>query len=112
MMTINEDIELGTTRISPEAIETITKIAIMEIDGVSSINTSFFGRSKEATQGIKIKLGEKDVTIDVSINIKYGYSIPVIADQIQTKVKETIEGMVGLEVLEVNIFFSNIDFDK
>ncbi len=107
-----DDKEFGTIRISPEAIETITKIAIMEIDGVSNINTSFFGKNKEATQGVKVELGEKDVTIDVSVNIKYGYLIPDIADLIQTKVKDTIEGMTGIEVLAVNIFFSNIEFDK
>lgn len=111
-MTDYEYKELGTISISPEAIETITKIAIMEIEGVSDINTSFFGRSKEATQGIKVTLEDENATIDVSVNIKYGYSIPDIADRIQSKVKESIEGMTGIEVLAVNIYFSNIDFDK
>lgn len=103
-----DDDSIGTTRISPQAIETIAKISILEIEGVAGINTSFFGRNKEATQGIKVKLGENDVIVDVSINIKYGYLIPDLATKIQENVKESIESMVGLDVLEVNVYFSNI----
>lgn len=106
-----EDENTGTTRISPQAIETIAKISILEIEGVVGINSSFFGRNKEATQGIKVKLGDTDVSIDVSVNIKYGYLIPDLANKIQENVKESIESMVGLEVLEVNVYFSNIVLD-
>ncbi|MGD9678020.1 MAG: Asp23/Gls24 family envelope stress response protein [Vulcanibacillus sp.] len=104
---IDED-NFGTVRISPQAIETIAKISILEIDGITGINTSFFGRNKDTGKGIKVKISEKDVILDVSLNIKYGYSIPDLANQIQVNVKEYIESMVGLEVLEVNVYFSNI----
>ncbi len=111
-MTSYEERDLGTIKIAPEALETITKIAVLEVEGVSDISTSFFGRGKEATQGIKITFEDEDATIDLSVNIKYGYSLPKIADEIQTKVKDSVEHMTGVNIVAVNVFFSNIEVSK
>jgi len=111
-MTNYDNKELGSIRIAPEALQTIAKLAVMEVEGVTDINTSFFGRGKEATQGIKVTLDEEEVTIDLSINIKYGYSLPKIANAVQSKVKESIEQMAGVKVVAVNVFFSNIELSK
>lgn len=111
-MTSYEKKNLGTIKIAPEALETITEIAVLEVEGVSEISTSFFGKGKEATQGIKITLEDEDATIDLSVNIKYGFSLPKIADDIQTKVKESVEHMTGVNVEAVNVFFSNIEVNK
>jgi uncharacterized alkaline shock family protein YloU len=112
MVTSYEEKDLGTIKIAPEALETIAKIAVMEVDGVTDISTSFFGKGKEATQGIKISIEGDDVTVDLSVNIRYGFSLPKIADEIQIRVKDSLEQMTGVNVVAVNVFFSNIEIKK
>lgn len=40
---------------------------------------------------------------DITLIVKYGYSIPAISQKVQDKVKSTIESMTGLNVTDVNI---------
>ena len=42
------------------------------------------------------------------MNISYGYEIPKICQQVQDKVKNAIENMVGLEVISVDIKIASV----
>ena len=47
--------------------------------------------------------------VDLSLNMKYGYSIPAVSEKVQDKVKTAIENMTGLMVLEVNIKIAGVN---
>ena len=49
------------------------------------------------------------VTVDVALNIAYGYAIPDISAKVQEKVKTAIETMTGLEVNAVNVRIASVD---
>ncbi|MGB4140454.1 MAG: Asp23/Gls24 family envelope stress response protein, partial [Limnochordia bacterium] len=46
------------------------------------------------------------------IIVNYGISIPEVARNIQNNVKQAIEGMTGLDVVEVNIHVLGVHFPQ
>ena len=58
---------------------------------------------KSLAKGVKVEVNGKNVKADITLIVKYGYSIPAISQKVQDKVKSTIESMTGLNVTDVNI---------
>ena len=56
-----------------------------------------------------VTVTEDHVVVDLSLNMKYGYSIPAVSEKVQDKVKTAIENMTGLMVLEVNIKIAGVN---
>jgi len=105
-------------RISDEVIATIAGIAASEVKGVASLSggiadgiASMLGR-KNLGKGVKVEMGEKEVVIDLSIIVEYGSRIHIVAKDIQNKVREVVEDMTGLTVVEVNVSVLGVNIDK
>lgn len=110
-----EENNLGKIQIAPQVVEVIAKHATIETEGVTTLSgnleiTDFLGMGKTSTKGVKVELGTKEVIVDISIVIKAGYNIPQLAEKIQENVKNAIETMTHLEVVEVNIHINGIEF--
>ena len=110
--------DLGTVRINNEVVAVIAGMAATEIPGVTCMNegivggiTEIFGK-KGADKGVKVEIGEKEVTITLAIVVKYGVQIPEVALQIQQNVKKQVEKMSGLSISKVNINVGGIHFPK
>ncbi|HBC92160.1 MAG TPA: Asp23/Gls24 family envelope stress response protein, partial [Pelotomaculum sp.] len=58
----------------------------------------------------KAEVGEKEATIDIFVIVEYGAPIKDVAYQIQAKVKNAVENMTGLRVLEVNVNVQGVSF--
>ena len=111
---IKED-NLGEVNIADEVVTIIAGLAATEIDGVSSMAgnitnelVSRLGRQNLA-KGVKVDVVDGSVTVDVALNIAYGYAIPDISAKVQEKVKTAIETMTGLEVNAVNVRIASVD---
>ena len=52
------------------------------------------------------------VSVDLSLNMKYGYSIPAVSEKVQEKVKTAIENMTGLSVMDVNIKIAGVSLEE
>ena len=59
-------------------------------------------------QVIKVEVNEDKVSVDLSLNVSYNYNIPEVSAKVQEKVKNAIENMTGLTVLEVNIKIASV----
>nr|WP_301553580.1 Asp23/Gls24 family envelope stress response protein [Desulfuribacillus alkaliarsenatis] len=110
--------ELGNIQIAPEVIEIIAGLATVEIPGVAGMSggvaggiAELLGR-KNLSKGVKVEVGQKETAVDVSIIVKYGSSIPEVANAIQDNVKREIENMTGLYVVEVNVHVQGVDFKQ
>ena len=57
---------------------------------------------KNLSKGVKVEVSEEHVSVDLSLNMKYGYSLPAVSEKVQERVRTAIETMTGLTVLEVN----------
>ena len=110
--------ENGKIVFANDVIATIASLAVVDVDGVHSMGgnvisglSSMFGK-KNYTKGIKIEVAEKTVKIDVSIIVKYGYKVQEVCKEIQAAVKNAVETMTGLNVLEVNTYVQSVEFEK
>lgn len=114
----NEDeISVGgndTIKISNEAVATYAGIAVSEVSGVYGMSGGFAGITealsgkKNLAKGIKVDIDGKNAKIDVNIIVEYGARIPDVAFEIQTRVKNSVENMTGLKVLEVNVHVQGV----
>ncbi len=109
----NEHIEkkeaLGEVRIASDVVATIAGLAANEVEGVYSmsgnITNEIIGKlgGKNITKGVKVLMEGNLVRVDMSLNMKYGHSIPKVVAQVQERVSQQIETMTGLHVPEVNV---------
>jgi uncharacterized alkaline shock family protein YloU len=67
---------------------------------------------KNLSKGVKVDVTEEHVSVDLALNIKYGYSIPATSEKVQDKVKSAIENMTGLTVLDVNIKVAGVNVSE
>ena len=119
MTTIAADYEktdMGSIQIAPEVIEVIAGLATIEIQGVAGMSGGFAGGiaellgRKNLSKGVKVEVGQRQAAVDVSIIIDYGFKIPEVAHEIQRNVKQAIESMTGLDVVEVNVHIHDVHF--
>jgi len=59
-------------------------------------------------QGVGVEVGEKEAAIDLDIVVDYGVSIAELGRSIQRNVKQSVERMTGLHVVEVNIAVDDV----
>jgi uncharacterized alkaline shock family protein YloU len=60
------------------------------------------------SQGVGVEVGETQAAIDLDIVVEYGASIVDLGRSIQRNVKQSVERMTGLEVVEVNVAVDDV----
>ena len=109
---------MGEVRIADEVVAIIAGLAATEVDGVDSmagnITNELVGKlgMKNLSKGVKVDVTEEHVSVDLSLNIKYGYNIPDVSERVQDRVKSAIENMTGLAVLDVNIRIAGVNINE
>lgn len=114
-VTLREEGEFGQVQIADEVVLIIAGLAATEVKGISSmagnITEDMISRlgKKNLSKGVKVDILDGVVSVDVAVNMDYGYSIPDTCKKVQEKVKTAIESMTGLEVSEVNVHVASVD---
>lgn len=112
---VYENDTIGEVRIADEVVAIIAGLAATEVDGVDSmagnITNELVGKlgMKILSKGVKVDVTEEHVSVDLSLNIKYGYNIPEVSERVQERVKSAIENMTGLTVLDVNMKIAGVN---
>ena len=107
--------KLGEVQIADEVVAIIAGLAATEVEGVASMAGNITNElisklgMKNLSKGVKVDVTEEHVSVDLSLNIKYGYNIPEVSEKVQEKVKSAIENMTGLTVLDVNIKIAGVN---
>lgn len=110
--------KIGEVQIADEVVAIIAGLAATEVEGVDSmagnITNELVGKlgMKNLSKGVKVEVTEDHVSVDLSLNMKYGYSIPKVSEKVQDKVKTAIENMTGLTVLEVNVRIAGVSLEE
>ena len=111
---IKED-NLGEVHVADEVVAIIAGLAATEVEGVASMAGNITNElvsklgMKNLSKGVKVEVAEKTVSVEVALNISYGYSIPEVSEKVQEKVKSAIETMTGLSVAIVNVRIATVD---
>ena len=107
---------LGTIRIANEVVAVIAGLAATEIDGVAGMSGGIAGGIAEMlgrrnlARGVKVEVGEREAAIDLFVIVEFGVRIPEVALRVQENVKQAIESMTGLAVIEVNVHVQGVSF--
>ncbi|MDO4488112.1 MAG: Asp23/Gls24 family envelope stress response protein [Eubacteriales bacterium] len=107
----------SSVKISVDAIAAIAGLAATDIDGVKSMAGNLTSEVisklgyKNLSKGVEVKLDDKNVEVDLSLNLGYGVNIPVVSEKVREKVKAQIEDMTGLNVTGVNVHIQGIELE-
>jgi uncharacterized alkaline shock family protein YloU len=113
----------GSVNIDQSVVQKIAGIACREISGVHAMGASAsraFGAVREripgssgpsVAQGVGVEVGETEAAVDLDIVVEYGVSIPDLARSIQRNVKQAVQRMTGLDVVEVNVNVDDLYLD-
>ncbi|MGE4271600.1 MAG: Asp23/Gls24 family envelope stress response protein [Desulfitobacterium sp.] len=113
------DIEntLGTIKIADEVVEIIAGLAASQVEGVAGMSGGLVGdiaqmlvRGKNLSKGVKVEVGEQEAAVNLYLVVEYGVSIPEVSSKVQEAVKEAIESMTGLQVMETNVHIQGVNF--
>ena len=110
--TIYENGPLGEVQIANEVVAIIAGIAATEVAGdVQKELVSKLGM-KVLSKGVRIAFEDSGIRVDLSIILEYGCSIPEVTAAVQERVKNSIETMTGLKVVDVNIRVADVKIDN
>ena len=110
----------GQISVAEGVVQKIAGKACQEIAGVHAMGTSgarAFGSIRERipgssgasfSQGVGVEVGETEAAIDLDIVVQYGVAIADLGRSIQRNVKQAVERMTGLHVVEVNIAVDDV----
>lgn len=117
LLNVSEDTSLGRVEIAPEVIEVIAGIAAAEVDGLYAMRGNFtsgvverFGK-KSHSKGVKVELTDNGILIDLFVVLNFGTSIPEVAQNLQSNIRQTLKNMTALEIDEINVHVVGIQMD-
>ena len=116
--TIQNEAGKGEVKIADEVVAIIAALAATEVEGVASmagnITNELISRlgMKNLSKGVKVDVLEGVVTVSLTLNLKYNYSVVEVSGKVQEKVKNAIENMTGLEVADVNIKVAGVEMEN
>lgn len=108
----------GTVRIADDVVAMIAALAATEVEGIAAmagnLTNELLSRVgvRGLSRGARVEVSEGKVRAELAVVMEYGYNIPATCQKVQTKVKNAIENMTGLEVQDVNIRIAGINVTR
>src|SRR4051794_13940568 len=111
--------ERGQTTIGEGVVTKVAGLAAHEVPGVHDLGGGTARAIGSVTQkvglgdgmpGVSVESGETEAAVDLTIVIDYGESIPRVAEAVRNQVIKRVEGITGLQVIEVNITINDLYF--
>lgn len=113
---ISRSDELGNVHIAEEVLASIAGAAAAEVAGVSGLAANFSSDiaellgKKNQGKGVHIRVEDDKVSVDVSVLMAYGHTIPEVGKAVQDNIKNAMESMTGLDVASVNVSVAGVVF--
>ncbi len=94
----------------------IVSLATQEINGIASISRKSVSAlrsalSKNINRGIIVNFENNVASIDVFVNVKFGYSVKDVAFRVQENIKSSVESMTEFKVGSVNVHVVGVTFN-
>ncbi len=107
----------GNVKIDNEVLASIAAVGAKKVPGVHRIFTSLVGGitqfiKKAPDVGVRVIVGENEVSFELKVIVDYGTNIPEVTYQIQKTIKEEVERMSGLKVANVDVIVHGVHISK
>ena len=107
----------GNIQIHESVVTSIVRKVASETEGVSRISGSsivdniaeIVGSKRIQDRAISVQMGKSKVSVEVSVNLIFGYKLPDVASELQTAIEEEVKKLTGLNVSKVDIIIREID---
>lgn len=109
--------EAGKTEINDAVVAKVAGIAAREVRGVHALGGAA-GRAIGAlrdrvgqtnlSQGISVEVGETQVAVDVTLTAEYPVALQEVAEDVRDAIAKAIEGIVGMDVAEINVTIADV----
>ncbi|HEV7759932.1 MAG TPA: Asp23/Gls24 family envelope stress response protein [Acidimicrobiales bacterium] len=109
----------GRIDVADEVVEKVAALAAVEVEGVAdlggdieraieSVRERIGIGHKRGDQGVKARISGREVAVDVTIMIEYGYVVMDVARAVKNNVAHQTNRMLGLNVVEVNVTVDDV----
>ena len=107
----------GNVTFNKNIILSVVNLATKEISGVSSLVANFGSALKRwfgnnYYEGVKLTNNNGKLSVDVYVNVFYGYNVSEIAYKVQENIKNSLASMIDVEIDKVNVYVLGVDFIK
>ena len=104
-----------TITIAPSVLITIVQHAATQIAGISRmgaipVNIVRLVQGTPMGSGVVLKIDDNRVSIDVYLVVMPDINIKSVSAEVQTAVTRSVEELVGMEVLAVNVHVEDVDY--
>ena len=107
----------GNVTFNRNIILSVVNLAAKEISGVSSLVANFgsalkrwFG--KNYYEGVNLTNNNGKLSVDVYLNVYFGYNVSEISYRVQENIKNSLSSMIDVEIDKVNVHVLGVDFIK
>lgn len=114
-MDIKKSGQKASLKISQDVLETIARVAALEIEGVASIaepqgNIRNMLSKGSSAYSIDTSLVDGIAEVSISLNLEFGARISDVCFAVQNNIKDNIQTMTGIMVSKVNVTIAGISF--
>jgi uncharacterized alkaline shock family protein YloU len=110
-----EETRLGRIEVSPVAIASLASQAVLDSYGVVGMATKDLAsgiveilQPSSHRRGVDVRIRDERILIDLYVVIEYGTPIAVVARNIQSVVKYSVERALGVPVVAVNVHVQDL----
>lgn len=106
--------DIGTVKIADDVVAMIAAFAALDVEGVACLPGDVTreiiskGGMKKIAKSVRVDVTREGVKAELSIIVEYGFNIPTTSSRVQKRVKNAIEEMTGLAVIDVDIHIAGI----
>ncbi|WP_409341104.1 Asp23/Gls24 family envelope stress response protein [Paenibacillus sp. MBLB4367] len=113
---MSEQLQTGLIRISDDVVATIAGLAALDTPGIAGMSGGISEglakrlSGKNVQKGVSVEVGQLEAAINLRVIVHYGSQIQDVCQALQLNVREAIENMTGLNVIEVNVKVEGVAF--
>ena len=107
----------GSVRVANEVVAWIAALTALEVEGVAAMyhptgqQIDRILRRPAAHRGVRVGiLDDKSIRLDLWIVMTAGGNVPHVGAEVQQKVADAVDRMLGLRVIEANVYISEVVF--
>ncbi|MBQ7408410.1 MAG: Asp23/Gls24 family envelope stress response protein [Clostridia bacterium] len=103
----NQTTPSGKVVYNSSIVRGIIVLAVAEVEGVA-VN----GDEKGVKDSVKLEFSnDYNVSVEVTVSVRYGYNIPDVAYNIQQSVKHNVEAMSNYKISKIDVHVVDVLFD-